>query len=76
MNFTDQKMGEINATLAEMKKNYPYELKVGISLCDSIGGAHILKDGMAFCSIDDLGGLIEELQMLRAAIKKESGVIL
>lgn len=78
MRFNEVKVEKINDVLHEAKKANPYHSKmmigVGIKLMNGIDRTVVAIDNQGFGEIEDLGRIIEELQMLKDAIEAETGL--
>ena len=78
MKFTDAKVEKINDVLHDMKKANPYhskrEIGIGIQIFNGVGKTIVAIDNTGFANVEDLGRVIEELQMLKEAIENETGL--
>lgn len=79
MRFSETKMKDIDGRFTQMKMENPidrYRVGIGIELVDSIRGATLCKNGLVFADVEELGRMIEELQMLKEAIESETGILI
>lgn len=77
MRFTEAKVEEINEVLSKKKKTKPISSTVtgiGVNIFNGVGKTIVARDNSGFCDIEDLGRMIEELQMLKEAIEEATGV--
>lgn len=70
MTFKREKVDAINERLNSSRNRR----SLGIELTNSLKGTGIVKDHMVFAEVDELGRLIEELQMLKSVIEDETGL--
>lgn len=79
MRFSETKMKDIDDRFTQMKMENPidrYRVGIGIELVDGLRGATLCKNGLAFADVEELGRMIEELQMLKEAIETETGILI
>ena len=78
MKINDAKVERINDVLYDMKKANPYhskiEIGVGIKIFNVLGKTVVAKDNIGIANVEDLGRVIEELQMLKETIENETGL--
>lgn len=78
MKFTEEKIKSIDEAMFEKLKENPMAgraVGIGVHLDNTPSGAWIYKNIMGFCKVEELGRVIEELQMLKEAIEEETGLI-
>lgn len=79
MRFSETKLKDIDDRFTQMKMENPidrYRVGIGVELVDGIHGATLCKNGLAFADVEELGRMIEELQMLKKAIETETGILI
>lgn len=79
MKLNETKLKAIDKRFTKLKRENPidsYCIGIGIELIDGLHGSSLCKNGVVFADAEELGRMIEELQMLKQAIEEETGLIL
>lgn len=78
MKFKESKVERINEVTHDKKVLNPYHtfgvIGIGVGLFNTIDSTVVGIMNSQICEIDDLGRLIEELQMLKDSIEEETGL--
>lgn len=78
MKFKESKVERINDVTHDKKVSNPYHtcgvIGIGVGLFNTIDSTVVGINNSEICNIDDLGRLIEELQMLKDSIEEETGL--
>lgn len=79
MRFTEETIEALNNAIDEKKRAKPYKGKIvgiGLNVQNSISEPTIYKDNWAICELSELDRMIEELEMVRAALAETVGIII
>ena len=79
MKFTEKMAEIIDDNFTEKRKAKPIRgcvIGLGIKMVNGINGASVARDDVVIGTVEELGRMIEEMQMLKAAIEEETGLVL
>lgn len=75
MRFTDEALEKVEKTYSELQKESGrHEYYMGLELKNGIGMPTIFTNNWQVCNLDDLDHMIGELQMMKNAIERATGV--
>lgn len=78
MRFTEETIEALNNAIDENKRAKPYKGKIvgiGLNVQNSISEPTIYKNNWEICELSELDRMIEELEMVRAALPETVGII-
>lgn len=78
MRFTEETIEALNDCIWEKKKQNPINgnlIGIGINIKNSISEPTVFKNNWAICELSELNRMIEELEMVRAALAETVGII-